>query len=118
MIRGSPSRSRPGCEEKIENLRLDGDVERGSRLVRDQEARTEDQTLPDQDALLHPPAQLVRIVACGQLWTRKAHLAQRVKDKPTGLVGTHINMIAHYLTDLAPDSYNWIHRRERVLDDH
>jgi hypothetical protein len=55
---------------------------------------------------------------CGQFWARKAHPAQRVEDKPAGFVGTYIDMIANHFTDLAPDPYDWIHRRERVLDDH
>src|ERR1700722_17691386 len=47
---------------QIEDLRLQGDVERGGRLVSDQEPRLADQRPRDHDALAHAAGKLVRIL--------------------------------------------------------
>ena len=47
---------------KIENLRLQGDVERGGRLVGDQQIGIAGERHRDHDALAHSTGQLVRIV--------------------------------------------------------
>ena len=40
--------------QQLENLRLDRDIERGRRLVRDHERRIHDERHSDDDALAHP----------------------------------------------------------------
>ena len=47
---------------QVEDLRLDGDVERGRRLVGDQQCRIADQRQGDHRPLAHAAGQLVRIV--------------------------------------------------------
>ena len=47
---------------QVEDLRLQGDVERGGRLVRDQELGIAGQRHRDHDALAHAAGELVRIV--------------------------------------------------------
>ena len=48
--------------KQLEDLRLDGDVERGRRLVTDQQRRLAGQCDGDQRALAHPAGQLVRVL--------------------------------------------------------
>ena len=54
--------------QQVEDLRLDGDVERGGRLVGDDELRLAGQRHRDHDALAHAAGELVRVIvhaACG-----------------------------------------------------
>ena len=48
-------------EDQVEDLRLDGDVERGGRLVGDQHFRIAGERHGDHGALAHAAGQLVRI---------------------------------------------------------
>jgi hypothetical protein len=48
---------------EIEDLRLDGDVERGGRLVRDKEFRSTGERNGDHHALTHAAGKLVRVLA-------------------------------------------------------
>ena len=50
-------------EQQVEHLRLDGDVERGGRLVGDQQARPAGERHGDHHPLAHAAGQLVRVVA-------------------------------------------------------
>ena len=50
------------ARQQIEDLRLDGDVERGGRLVGDQQFRLAGQRDRDRDALAHAAGELVRIL--------------------------------------------------------
>ena len=47
--------------DEVEDLRLDGDVECGGRLVRDQELRLTGQCHGDHDPLAQSPRELVRV---------------------------------------------------------
>ena len=47
---------------EFENLRLDGDIERGRRLVGDQQARVARERHRDHHALTHAAGELVRVV--------------------------------------------------------
>ena len=49
--------------EDAQDLRLDDHVERGRRLVRDQQLRTQDERERDHDPLPHATRELVRILA-------------------------------------------------------
>ena len=60
---------------QLEDLRLDGDVERGGRLVGDQQLRIAGERHGDHHPLAHPAAQLMRIVARPLLGRRDAHAA-------------------------------------------
>ncbi len=58
---------------QVEDLRLDGDVERGGRLVGDQQPRAAGQRHGDHGALAHAAGQLVRIVVDPLLGRGDAH---------------------------------------------
>ncbi len=63
---------------QLEDLRLDRHVERGGRLVGDQQARLAGQRHRDHHALAHAAAKLVRIFVEALLRRRDAHLAQHL----------------------------------------
>ena len=71
--------------QQVENLRLDRDVERGRRLVGDDQRRVARQRQRDQRALPQPARQLVRIVADALLRLRDADgLEQLDRALPRG----------------------------------
>ena len=57
--------------EQLEDLRLDGDVERGGRLVGDDERGIHDERHRDDDALPHAAGELMRILARALLGARE-----------------------------------------------
>ena len=66
-ITAMPNRSFMSCKQ-IEDLRLNGDVERGGRLVGDHKLGPAGQRHGDHHALAHAAGELVRVVidaACG-----------------------------------------------------
>ena len=67
--------------EQLEDLRLNGDVERGGRLVGDEDLRMADEGHRDHDALAHPARELVRVVINAVVRLGDAHLAQQL-DRP------------------------------------
>ncbi len=67
--------------EQVEDLRLHGHVERGGRLVRDQQLRVADQRHRDHRALPHTAGELVRVVVHPGLRLRDADPAEHL-DRP------------------------------------
>src|SRR5690606_32631640 len=65
--------------EKVENLRLNGDVQCGNGLVADQHGRLDSECARDSDTLALPAAELVRIA-----------LSQRRIQPSAFQLGTHI----------------------------
>ena len=68
--------------QKIENLRLDGDVERGGRLIRDQELWPAGKRHCDHDALAHAPRELVGIGVRPARGIGNADFGQKLDDAP------------------------------------
>ena len=64
--------------QQIEDLRLDGDVERSRRLVGDQQLRLAGQRHRDHRALAHAARELVRVVLETGLRARDADTVQRL----------------------------------------
>src|SRR2546426_3713062 len=64
--------------DQLEDLRLDRDVERRRRLVRDQETRVTRERDRDHGPLLHAPAQFVRVLPRDPLRVRDLHLPEHL----------------------------------------
>ena len=64
--------------QELENLRLHGDVERGRRLVGDDQRRPAGERDGDHHALPHAARELVRIVVHALLRFGDAHRAQQL----------------------------------------
>jgi hypothetical protein len=69
--------------EQIDDLRLDGDVERGDRLVRDDEVRVERERSRETDPLALAAGELVWVTAGSVL--RQADDLEQVADPAGGL---------------------------------
>jgi hypothetical protein len=63
--------------DQVENLRLDGDVERGGRLVGDQQRGLVGEPHGEHDALAHAAGKLVRIGIDRALRRRNPHAAEQ-----------------------------------------
>ena len=88
---------------QIEDLRLQGDVERGGRLVRDQEPGIAGQRHRDHDALAHAARQLVRIFVDAPLRRGDVHPAQQFDGAFAGLAPRSAAMAQDGLDDLVAD---------------
>ena len=76
-------RSSPEAAQQGEDLRLDGDVERGRRLVGDQQVGLAGQRHGDGDALAHAARQLVRVAVEATLRVGDADLLEQLDGPAT-----------------------------------
>ena len=105
-------------EDDVEDLRLDGDVERGGRLVGDQHLRIAGERHGDHGALAHAAGQLVRIFPRALLRLGNAHQAQHLDGLVAGLLPAESLVQQQHLGDLAADGQHRIERGHRLLEDH
>ena len=111
--------SRLQVRQQVQDLRLDGDVERRRRLVGDQQLRLAGERHRDHHALAHAAGELVRIVVealrCGSgMPTRSSSSIARAAR----LAPRQPAMQAQRLGDLRADRQHRIERRHRLLEDH
>ena len=103
---------------QVEDLRLQGDVERGGRLVGDQQARVAGQRHRDHDALAHAAGELVRIFVDALLGRGDVHAAQQLDGALARLPPRAAAMAQDRLDDLVADGEARIERGHRLLEDH
>ena len=104
---------------QIENLRLQGDVERGGRLVGDQQARVAGQRHRDHHALAHAAGQLVRIFVDAPLGRGDMHPPQQFDRHVCALRRRAAAAVAqNRFDDLIADGEARIERGHRLLKDH
>ena len=89
--------------DQIENLRLDRDVERGGRLVGDQQPRIARQRHRDHHALAHPAGQLMRIVVDAPLGVGNPDHPERLDRAIARLGAIGLLMQPDRLANLAAD---------------
>src|SRR5437870_13848568 len=85
-----------------EDLRLNRDVERARRLIRDQERRLLAQRHRDHDSLAHAPGQYVRIEVQNRFWIVDANEPEVIEDVRSELVPTEPGRAA-----LVPAGEGW-----------
>ena len=105
--------------QQVEDLRLDGDVERGRRLVGDQQVRGAGQRHGDHHPLAHAARELVRIVAraAGRARGCRPGRAARARVGVRGLLADPL-VLADRLGDLVADREHRVERGHRLLEDH
>ena len=103
--------------DQPQDLRLRGDVERGRRLVRDQQDRVEQQRARDDDALRLPAGELVRIAARDALRLRQADGAEHVHHAGAPF-GTGHAVDLRDLLELRADADQRVEAGPRILEDH
>ena len=102
----------------VEDLPLDGDVERRRRFVRDNQVRLVQQRNRDGDALAHAAGELVRIGPEALVRRGDADLAERVARHGAGVLFRHCAVREHRLDHLRLDAQHRIEGHHRVLEDH
>ena len=105
--------------QQVEDLGLHGDVEGGGRLVGDDELRSERQGHGDDDALLLPARELVRVVVEAAFGVGDSDLSHGLDDArlEIGLAGLLI-VGAQTFGDLPPDRKDRVECGRRLLEDH
>ena len=101
--------------QQPEHLRLHHHVERGRRLVGDDDLRVAGERHRDHHALLLATGELVRVVVGAS--RREAHLLEELADpaRRARLVGRGVH--EHRLGDLVADRAHGVQRVERALED-
>ena len=110
--------SRAIAAQEIEDLRLHGHVERGRRLVGEQQPGRAGDRHRDDNALAHAAGHFVRIDAQPLLRRRDADLAEEVDRFGARLREAEAAMGSQRLGDLIADADHGMERRSRVLEDH
>ena len=103
---------------QLEDLRLDGDVERGGRLVGDDQLRIAGKPDGDHHALAHAAGELMRILLEPALAVGDADQPQQLERARARLRLAHLEMDDQRLHDLQPDRQDRIERGHRLLEDH
>src|SRR5262249_34796218 len=103
---------------ETEDLRLDGDVERGGRLIRNQELGAAGQRNRDHHALAHAAGQLMRVLARAPTRLGDADKAEHLHHTLVHLLAVKSLMQPQRLSDLAADGEDWIEACHRLLEDH
>ena len=104
--------------QQVEDLRLDGDVERGGGFVGDQQGGFVGEAHGEHDTLAHAAAELVGVGIDGALRRADAHAAQQGDGADAGGGGGEAAMGGHRLDELAGDAQDRVQRRHGVLEDH
>ena len=107
------------ARDQLEDLRLDGDVERRGRLVGDQQLRLVGQRHRDHRALAHAAGELVRVgvdAACAARGCRPGSSSSTARSQRRALRDVAVR--ADRLDELRAHLVERVQRRQRVLEDH
>jgi hypothetical protein len=103
--------------DELQDLRLDGDVERGGGLIGDQQRRAADQRHGDHGALAQAAGKLERIGVLGLDRVGEADPPQHVDHRVAPLGLAHLAVQRERLADLVADGVQRRERRHRLLED-
>ena len=104
--------------DQIDDLFLDGDVERRRRFIGDQELRFASDRHGDHHALLLAAGELERIGVVTALRFGDADLVEQFDGSGLGLPGIHALVQAQDFADLLADGEHRIQGTHRFLEDH
>ncbi|MNV56998.1 hypothetical protein D3C71_1493080 [compost metagenome] len=104
--------------QQIQNLRLDGHIQRGGGFVCNQQARVAGNGHGDHHALVHAARHLVRVVVQARTGGRDTNLLQQLGGAfaCTGLV--HLQVQAQHFHQLKADGEARVQAGRRVLENH
>ena len=103
---------------QLEDLRLDGHVQRRGRLVGDQELGVAGQTDGDHHPLAHATRQLMRILRQPARGVGDADQGQQLDGAGARLRLAHLEVDEQRLHDLQADAQHGVERGHRLLEDH
>ncbi len=119
MIRMTESPvSRAQRVEQPQDARLHRDVERGRRLVGDQQPGPAGEGDGDRDALAHAARELVRERVERPRRIGDAHLLEQLERAGIGRLPPEALVEAHVLGQLPADAQHGVQRRQWILEDH
>ena len=104
--------------QQLQDLGLDGHVERRGGLVGEDERRVAGQRHGDHDPLAHAAAELVRVLAKPPLRVRDPHQREDLRRPGPGLGGCHLEVDLQGLGDLPADGQHRVQRGHGLLEDH
>jgi hypothetical protein len=104
--------------DQLQDLRLDGDVQRRGRLVGDQQVRPAGQRHGDHHPLAHAAGEQVRIVMEAAAGAGDADLLQDPQRRSIGLRPVHAAVVAQRLGHLEADGQHRVEAGHRLLEDH
>ena len=102
--------------QQIEDLRLNGDVERGGRFIRDQKLRLAGQRDRDRHPLPHAARELVRILRQSLFGRGNANGGQQFDAALGGSRQIEFEMFLQRLDQLGADGQHRVERGHRVLE--
>ena len=102
--------------QQVEDLRLDGDVEGGGRLVENEQIGFRGQRTGDQRALAHAAGQLMRIGAGHDRSLADADLAQQIDRARQRRLSRQTAMMDEPLADLRTHAHRGVEHREGILE--
>ena len=102
--------------QQVEDLRLDGDVERGRRLVGDEQRRAAGEGQRDQRALTQAARELMRILPHPALGLGHAHRLQEGDGLLARVAARRAAVYPQRLFDLVADREDRVERRHRLLE--
>lgn len=111
-------RPRTDRRQQVQDLRLDGDIQRRRRLVSDDEGGIAGDGHGDGHALAHATRQLVRIILVAISGARQADLAQQADRLAPGFAPVQATMSPQYLGHLRAGAHDRVEGRKRLLEDH
>jgi len=103
---------------QLEDLRLDGDVERRRRLVGNEQLGIAGKADRDHHALAHAAGKLVWVLLEPALGVGDADERQELDGAGLRLLGRHLQVNEERLHDLQPDPEDRVQRRHGLLEDH
>ncbi len=104
--------------EQVEDLLLDGDVERGGGLVGNEELRAVDDGHGDHDALPHASGELVRVAAGALLGVGDGNIAHAFDSSAPSFRFGNMPMSENRFRDLVPDTHDGVEGGHRFLENH
>ncbi len=104
--------------QQLEDLRLDGDVERRGGLVGDEEVRLVGERHGDHHALALAARELMGVGAEALLGLLDADHVQQLQRALARRRRRHALVQDQRLTDLLRNRVQWVERRHRLLEDH
>ena len=104
--------------EQVQVLGLNGHVERGRRLVGDEQLGRARERDGARHALAHPPAELVRVLPEARVGGRDAQAPQRPEHPLAQRRAAQALVEPHHLPHLDADGERGVQRRHRVLEHH
>ena len=104
--------------DELEDLCLHGDIERGRRLIGEEESRSAGERDRDHDSLAHSTGKFVRILINTPIRLGNSNVAQQPNCRRLGVSTAHAEVDAKWLCDLLADPHHRVERDHWILEHH